>query len=217
MRFNFFFTLMILLLACLLTMSGHPNYVTLIPQTNIHDNQVSLSLTKELPTLEEFSASIFTGDGNTVAGIYVPGEFAFPVIQQPENDPGFVSNTPDRVTEFSLANQYNTLGLLAHAHLAGEDFSGLSSNQPIIIIYGDGRQAQYSISRMLSFRALSPNSTQSSFEDLQSPGKYLSAAELFDQTYGRPGKKLILQTCIPKDGISTWGRLFIIASPQLTR
>lgn len=217
MRFKFFSTLTTILLVWILTITGHPGQIKLVPQTNIHNLQVPPSPTKYLPALEEFTASILNGDGSAVAGIYVPAEFAFQIVQQPERDPGFVSNAQDLVTEFRLANPYNTIGLLAHSHLAGIYFFSLAGNQPIIIIYGDGRLAHYTVTRTLTYRALSPNSTQSTFEDLQTPGMYLSAVELFDQTYGKPGKKLVLQTCIPKDGNSSWGRLFIIATPQLTR
>jgi hypothetical protein len=42
----------------------------------------------------------------------------------------------------------------------------------------------------------------------------LSASDLFTQTYG-VRNSLVLQTCITLNGLDTWGRLFILATPYI--
>jgi hypothetical protein len=47
---------------------------------------------------------------------------------------------------------------------------------------------------------------------LDNAGETLTAAQLFYETYGVE-ETLILQTCIAKGAVQSWGRLFIIATP----
>jgi len=69
----------------------------------------------------------------------------------------------------------------------------------------------FGVSRFMRFQALTPNSITSSYEDLET-GDFLSAGQLFLKAYTNPGV-VVLQTCISKNGESSWGRLFIIAEP----
>jgi hypothetical protein len=62
------------------------------------------------------------------------------------------------------------------------------------------------------YRAGQPNSPYSDFYDLDNGGTKYSARQVFHMMYEREGD-LVFQTCIEGDGISTWGRLFIIARP----
>jgi hypothetical protein len=79
------------------------------------------------------------------------------------------------------------------------------------LVYGDGSTTSFRIEAMHRFQALSPDSTQSRFIDLES-GEELSAASLFYNIYNNDNA-VVLQTCIENDGISTWGRLFVVATP----
>ena len=165
----------------------------------------------ELPALEEFITGVMNGDGKALRGIYAPGVFAYSIIPQPEGNPAYVSTGMDTLTQFELASRYGSTGLLAHNYLAGESFSLLENGQLLYLIYGDGRVAVFGVSRFMRFQALTPKSVTSGFVDLET-GDFLSAGQLFIKAYTNPGS-VVLQTCIYKNGESSWGRLFIIAEP----
>lgn len=161
-------------------------------------------------TLAAFIASVSHGKANQVAGIYVDGVLAYSVSGQ-NGDASYVTTDPEKVTQFGLAAQYGSQAFLAHNYLAGASFSQLSVGQIVTLVYGDGSTANFAIDAIRHFQALSPDSTQSSFVDLNS-GEELSASNLFHQMYNSD-HSVVLQTCIANDGVSTWGRLFVIAVP----
>jgi hypothetical protein len=163
------------------------------------------------PRLADFIGSVQNGRFDTLVGVYVPGLMALPVLQQPSGNPAFVSNQPDTVTQFSLARDYGSIGLVAHNTHSGVEFYKLYPGQDVILVYGDGKTTSYRIKEKTSYQALSPNSPYSNFVDLGS-GKILNASELFLKIYAQPDR-LVFLTCIEANGISTWGRLFIIAEP----
>lgn len=160
-------------------------------------------------TFEEFRASLPSTEG--VQGVFAEGVLAFPVIQQPVGNPAFVSSENDVVTEFSMARDYGTLGLIAHNHLAGAAFAGLIEGQEIVIVKDGGQQSTYRITTIEQYQALSPTSPYSNFINLDDQTQ-LTATQLFEHTYGVEGR-LVLQTCIAANGQPSWGRLFIIAEP----
>ncbi len=172
----------------------------------------SLENQSYLPPLANFSATVDNSNPNQVTGIYVQDLLAFPVLQQPAGQSGFVSTEADTVTQFAAASKYGTIGLLAHNYLAGAHFSQLSQGELISLVYGDGRVQNYRIAAVKQYQALSPNNPYSQFVALDQPGVTLSSSDLFQQTYGL-GNVLILQTCISKGSEPSWGRLFIIAEP----
>ncbi len=161
--------------------------------------------------LDKFVASVSNGKANQVTGLFVDNVMAYQVTGQPNGDLSYVSTDPTKITEFGLARQYGSEGLLAHNYLAGAYFFKLSKGDIITLVYGDGSTANFQIDEVRSFQALSPESTQSHFVD-QETGKELSASGLFNQIYNS-SHALVLQTCITKDGESSWGRLFVMASP----
>ena len=165
----------------------------------------------ELPALEEFITEVMNGDGDALRGIYAPGVFAYSIIPQPEKDPAYVSTRMDTLTQFELASRHGSTGLLAHNYLAGDRFSLVEKGQLLYLIYGDGRVEVFGVSRLMRFQASTPNSVKSSFVNLET-GDFLSAGQLFLKAYTDPGT-VVLQTCISKNGESSWGRLFIIAEP----
>ncbi len=162
-------------------------------------------------SFDSFVQSVSNGKADQVTGIYVKNTLAYSVVRQPSSNPSFVSANPDEVTQFGLAAQYGSQAFLAHNYLAGATFPTLSEGQIITLVYGDGSSMQFRIETIKRYQALSPESTQSSFVDLESGAK-LSNSDLFHTVYNSDNS-VVLQTCIAKDGVSTWGRLFVIAVP----
>jgi hypothetical protein len=205
------FTLTVVLLASIFPFSqaqaNIPVTADPIPATSTIGNS---STNSSVIALSDFASAI--NDGKSVLrGVYVPDVMAFRVIQQPKNQNGFVSTIRGLVTQFGLASDYGTIGLLAHNFAAGSEFSKVLVGNTVSVIYGDGTIKEFIVTKIVRYQALQPNSTSSSFLDLETNEK-LSAGALFKAVYG--GKAhLTLQTCIAQGKESSWGRLFIIAEP----
>ncbi len=165
----------------------------------------------DIPPLDEFIEEVMNGEADTLRGVYVAGVLADSVTSQPAERPAYVSSKQDTLTQFGLASQFDSTGLLAHNFLAGKSFSLLDRGQLIYLIYGDGRTESFIITQFMRFRALTPNSVTSNFIDLDD-GEFFTASKLFLEVYNRPGN-VVLQTCINAFGNNSWGRLFIIAEP----
>jgi len=166
-------------------------------------------------SLQSFIRSVFNGDGEAVVGIFVPGVLALPVSQQPPNQAAYVTREPDQTTQFKMAEQYGTVGILAHNDLAGSQFPGIKLNQYAIVVFGDGHVDYYVIREVQKYKALSSTSPTSDFVNVNNEHERLSAGQLFNRIYS-PGDRLVFQTCIASENDPSWGRLFIIATP-LTR
>jgi len=158
-------------------------------------------------SLSNFASSVSNGNGGQITGLYAENIFTLSVVQQGGNA-AYVSTAGNTATQFSMAS---ALGFLAHNYLAGSDFFSLYGGAVITVVYGDGHSRNYRVSQVRKFQALSPESPYSDFIDLATGGK-LSATDLFYQTYGVSGQ-MVLQTCISSNGIGSWGRLFVIATP----
>jgi hypothetical protein len=165
--------------------------------------------------LEEFRNSLaYTGNAKQPIGVFVKDVMAFPIVEQPRNNPAFVSEEEDKITHFSLAERYGTIGLLAHNDRAGVTFFELQTGDVIWIIFGNGTMKRFRVSAVERYQALSPTSPYSTFVNLDDPTrKRLSASELFLRIYQQPGN-LVLQTCIAQGNEPSWGRLFVIAEPD---
>lgn len=161
---------------------------------------------------EDFLQSVMNGRAEQVVGVFVPGVLAQPIIQQPYGQPGFVSSEPGAITQFQMAAEYDTIGLLAHNYLAGAAFSRLEADQAVFVVYGDGQYDEYKIVRMDRFQALTPTSAYSDFIDLENSGVVNSASDVFYRIYGQ-GDRVVFQTCIENNGDLSWGRLFVTAEP----
>lgn len=179
-------------------------------QGNIQQNAVVADNTLNLSS---FIQSVSSGQKNVVTGIYADNALALGINQQPSGSPEYITSSNGQVTQFGLASAYGSLGLLAHNYLSGNDFFQLTDGQILTLVYGDGHTEAYKIQTINSFQALQPNSAYSDFIDLDS-GDHLSASKLFNRMYNQDDT-LVLQTCISNEGISTWGRLFIVATPVL--
>jgi len=171
-------------------------------------------LNNQLPSLFDFVSAVNQNPQGILAGVYVPGLFADPIVQQPANNAGYVSTQPEAITQFRMASKYNSIGLLAHNTAAGALFQNFSINQVVYLVKSTGEISAYRITEIQRYQALSPNSPYSNFIDLDRQGLTISAQTLFMNTYGRGGGTLVFQTCIAADGQPSWGRLFIIATPM---
>jgi hypothetical protein len=167
--------------------------------------------TTESDQLDAFTASVFNGKAGEVMGVFAQDHFALPVVQQPAGQANYVATEDGRVTQFAAPKAYGTIGLLAHNYLSGKLFYNLSENQELVIVYGDGQQQSYRITRIQRFQALDPLSPYSNFIDVSDPARtQISASDVFSRVYGQPDQ-LVLQTCIEANGDYSWGRLFVTA------
>ena len=160
-----------------------------------------------------FYDPIQSGEVNRLQGVLVPNVLDLPIVQQPADDPYYVSNHNGEVTQFSIASQYGNVGLLAHNNLSGKSFSKLSIGQEVELVYGDGSVEDFIITKVLRYQALQPQSQQSLFLDLDN-SETLSANQMFNRVY-TGSRHLTFQTCITANGDASWGRLFIVATPKV--
>ncbi len=165
-----------------------------------------------LPSLNSFISSVENGRSTVIRGIYARNAFALPVVQQPKDNPAYVSAAQNYVTEFSLARRHGTIGMLAHNHLAGASFFSLKQGDKINLAYGNGKIETFVVTKIIRYQALSPNSPYTSFRDLET-GQTKTVEQVFYEMYSGKGH-LTLQTCIAQDDEPSWGRLFIMAEPM---
>lgn len=167
--------------------------------------------------LYEFISQVKNGQAEVLVGVYATGLFAYPVIQQPAEDPAFVSSLEDTLTQFRMANAFGTTGILAHNTLAGDSFSSLQENQQVALVYGSGAVSEYTVKSIRRFQALSPASPFSDFMDADHPGTVISSSQLFETIYASNQRQVVFQTCIANGPVSSWGRLFVTAVPVVTQ
>ena len=162
--------------------------------------------------LNEFVYQVANGRADQIVGLFAEEILSFPVYQQPAGNPGYVTDQPNTVTQFGMASQYGSIGILAHNTLAGILFYYLTDGQQISLVYGDGYVQHFIVTDVLHVQALDPHSAYSQFVDLNHGGSILSAEQLFYRVYSAEDR-LVLQTCLFNKGNPSWGRLFVIATP----
>ena len=167
---------------------------------------------ENLPNFVDFRRSVKNGEEDILRSVYIADVLELPVVQQPADDPYYVSNRNGEATQFGMASQYGNMGLLAHNTLSGKYFSKLDVGQEVRLVYGDGRVEYFVIKQVLRFRALEPESVTSSFQNLDR-NEVLSSGEMFNRAYAGE-RRLVFQTCIEANGNVSWGRLFVIAVPK---
>jgi hypothetical protein len=165
-----------------------------------------------LADLPDFYNPVQSGNAAVLRGVYVHDVLALPIIQQPADDPYYVSDHDGEATEFSIASQYGNIGLLAHNNLSGKSFSKLSIGQEVKLVYGDGRTEDFVVTEVLRFQALQPESQQTLFLNLDN-SETLSTNQMFNRVY-TGSRHLTFQTCIKANGNMSWGRLFVVATPK---
>ncbi len=139
----------------------------------------------------------------TVTKVEAPGVFTF-TVQQSGNS---VPSAAGVVGQYAEASKRGSIGLLAHNYLAGGSFSALKNGQKIIVTFSDGSTKTYVVYNTLTYQATDPNDFSQPF--LNSKGKKMTAREVFSQAY--KSNLVVFQTCIYKDGHSSWGVMFIQA------
>jgi hypothetical protein len=164
-------------------------------------------------SLDDFISSVTTTGTDALAGIYIPGQFALPILQQPSDSPAYVSTNDGVVTQFAMASQYGSVGLLAHNFLSGQKFFDLQEGMEITLIYGNGNISHYRIKTIERYQALTPESVYSDFVDMaDTSATPLDSTQLFKHVYASENNsRLVLQTCIAGENSSSAGRLFVIA------
>jgi hypothetical protein len=180
-----------------------------VEQGRIFDRNISLT---EPPDYLSFVESVWNGQKGLLRGVYVPGVFAIPIVQQPVGNPGFVSPNLDEITQFSMAADAGNVGLLAHNYLSGKSFTNLNPGQEVRLIYGDGAVEYFIVDYILEYQALEPYNPSGDFRDLETDVT-ISAEQLFHKVY-RGKRHVTFQTCMEANGNSSWGRIFIIAQPK---
>ena len=93
----------------------------------------------------------------------------------------------------------------------GSFFSNIQQGDLIVQVYGDGHTETFMAQSIQHYQALDPFNPYSQFKDLETQTTF-TAEELFNNVY-RGDYHLTLQTCIENNGNSSWGRLFIVATP----
>ncbi len=164
-----------------------------------------------MPAFSDFVSGVVNGHAEIIRGVYVPGILAFPVVQQPANDPQAVSEDSGVITQFGQAAQNHVIGLLAHNTLAGAFFYGLGIGQEIRIVYGDGRVDYYVVNNLSRFKVIHPGRQDIGYMDLSTDRIY-NTQDLFAVFY-RGKAHVTFQTCIQQDGDLSWGRFFVTAVP----
>jgi hypothetical protein len=182
------------------------------PQTDGLPTPQSTPQTQIRPIFDRFVEQVKNGNAEQVVGVYVDNILSLRVIQQPPDDPNYVSNIKGVATQFALAYTIaGNIGLLAHNYLSGALFFNIKTGDLAQLVYGDGRVEEYEVTDYHEYQALTPNSPTSDFLDLTT-GEQLSANDLFTRIYTGE-HRLVFQTCINQDNIDTWGRLFVLSFP----
>lgn len=165
--------------------------------------------TASLPELDLFAQSLVNGQPDQRVGVFVENLFSFPIVQQPQNDEGWITSNMGEVTDFRFVrSRTGNDGIIAHNYLAGGEFFSLQVGDIAELVLGDGSVIEFEITAIEDYQALTPNSQTTDFLSLAT-GQQLSVGEVFSRVYGG-NLTLTFQTCINRDNISTWGRTFVI-------
>jgi hypothetical protein len=162
---------------------------------------------------ETYLPQVFSNTGKVnhlPSSVFVQNALALRIIQQPEGNPGYIDFAIDTVTQFQTAALYDTIGLLAHNHLAGGLFFDLELGQEVKIIYGNGEIVRYELDKIKQYQVIHPFDPFSDMIDLDT-GELMSSYEVFREVY-QGDEHVTFQTCIVNEGISTWGRIYIMGT-----
>ena len=92
-------------------------------------------------------------EASTLSSVHFEDSLAFPVVQQPDGKPNFVSKQAHEITQFSSASDYGNIGLLAHNYLSGKSFFRLVAGEEIHLVYDDGTTETFVVSEILKYEA----------------------------------------------------------------
>jgi hypothetical protein len=143
--------------------------------------------------------------------VSISGLFSLPIMQQPNDNPVYVSSKRGILTQFQQATQNGITGLLAHNYLSGREFYKIKIGQEISITYKDKIVRNYRVSNIYQYQKLNPSDLFSTYIDLHTD-KEQSTKDVFERFY-RGHHHVTLQTCLEKEGRLDWGLIFIVAQP----
>lgn len=175
-----------------------------------HPVESSIGL-DNLPDFLNFVSSVVDGQSEIPEGVYVQGVLQLPIVQQPSEDPIYVSNKPGVVTQYRSAAINGITGLLAHNYLSGELFDLLVVGQEVRIVYGNRLVRRYEVASVQRFQKLSPSDLQSEYLDL-SDGIKMTTSQVFHEFY-QGSDHVTFQTCLKEGEIWNWGLVFVVATP----
>ena len=170
-----------------------------------------VSAPKISPEFARFIKQVADGQAKFVRGVFVEGILALRVVQQPTKDWAYVSGVLGNATEFQNAADNGVIGLLAHNYLSGKLFYHLKMGDQIGVVYGDGSVKNYRVSGSFQYQKLDPNDLSSKMVDL-STDITMTSGQVFEKFYAG-SDHVTFQTCLEKNGVSTWGLYFVVAQP----
>jgi hypothetical protein len=112
---------------------------------------------------------------------------------------------PDRMDAVSRFEQPAGLVFLAHSHLEGQYFAKIDEGD-LLHYYADG-WTEYRVTEIIEAQATPPESTTPL---LRIDGRDYTVEEIYAMYFSDPDR-LVLMTCLERDGIPSWGRLIIIS------
>ncbi len=142
-----------------------------------------------------------------VSQLSVAGSFQASVSQNGDGVPNDWS-----LGQYATASNKGAIGMLAHNYLMGMYFPTMYIGQEITVKYSDGTSQMFVVSNVLRYKATDPDNFSKPFLSKNGSGSQMSAMQVFNQAYKNGW--LTLQTCIAAEGHSSWGLLFIQASPK---
>jgi hypothetical protein len=141
----------------------------------------------------------------------MPDSSAVSIISQPEGNDRYVSSQRDELTLYEPALQNGVTGLLAHNYLAGAQFYELTVGQILWVFYTPHKAQAYEITTATSYQRLRQPESSDTYVRLDNQQE-LSTAAVFGEYYSGD-HRLVLQTCLEKEGDRSWGLFFVVAKP----
>jgi hypothetical protein len=178
---------------------------------NALDSSIPVESDLGADNFTDFISNVVDGQSDIPQGVYVQDVLQLPIVQQPTENPVYVSNKPGVVTQYRSAAENGITGLLAHNYLSGELFDQLAVGQEVRIIYGNRLVRQYKVASVQHFQKLNPSDLQSDYLDL-SDGKKMTTSQVFQEFY-QGSDHVTFQTCLKEGGIWNWGLVFVVATP----
>jgi hypothetical protein len=209
------FILLFGLIICFLTTAG--NIISSPTRPPVRDETSVVRPVRKSPTptttpatltLDNFSKQVRDGQP-IIRGIFIQNKLAFYVVQQPSSNTNYISGSSRTVTQSRTAILFGGIVFLAHNYSAGRVFPSVVVNDIIYTIYGDGKIDKYIVQKQYKYQALQPDNPYTNYVDLET-GLLVTWDIVYINFYSLPDA-IVLQTCISKDNIGSWGRLFITA------
>lgn len=175
-----------------------------------------MGLKGKIDSIKEFFKKLISTKKplDDINGVYLGENHFLHVVNQPANNPEYVSDISGTATSFQSASRYGNIGLIAHNYLSGRYFYELKIGDRVYVMDGFQQRRSYRVTAIHKYQALNPHSSRSNFIDLET-GQIQSVKDVFNRIY-TGDHHLVLQTCIEKGNIKEWGRLFIMAEPAFS-